>query len=90
MPRLSDKLKQNAAPNLQADSADDEFELKYHHFSIVMSRKRQPAYFTACNVDGTKAKTIDRKTGNVTAMTVNDVGHESLDSEGAEASENWF
>jgi endonuclease G len=90
LPRLGDKLKKDAAPNLQADSGDDEFELKYHHFSIVMNRKRQLAYFTACNIDGTKAKKVDRKTGKVTELTVGDVGHESLDSEGAEASENWF
>ncbi|GAA2724081.1 DNA/RNA non-specific endonuclease [Actinocorallia aurantiaca] len=31
-------------------------ELKYHHFSIVMHRKRRLALFTACNIDGKLAR----------------------------------
>ncbi|MEO3782651.1 DNA/RNA non-specific endonuclease [Actinocorallia sp. B10E7] len=31
-------------------------ELKYHHFSIVMHRKRRLALFTACNIDGKRSR----------------------------------
>lgn len=31
-------------------------ELKYHHFSVVMSKKRRMCYFSACNIDGKLSK----------------------------------
>lgn len=51
-------------------------ELKYTHFSIVMNAARRMAYYTACNIDGSSWKNIDRKTGII--------------SEAAEATEKWF
>src|SRR5262249_32327240 len=90
LPKLSAQMQQNAAKNLQADADDDKFELRYNHFSVVMNKKRKLAYFTASNIDGSKAKKVDRDTGVVTPLLPGDVSHESLDSEGAEASETWY
>jgi len=36
-------------------------ELKYTHFSIVMSKSRRLAYFTAVNIDGNDTRTIKRE-----------------------------
>ncbi|MCP4003745.1 MAG: hypothetical protein GY725_06070 [bacterium] len=36
--------------------------MKYHHFSLVMSRERRQAYYTAANIDGRREKHIDRDT----------------------------
>ncbi|MBC8025777.1 MAG: DNA/RNA non-specific endonuclease, partial [Steroidobacteraceae bacterium] len=88
LPRLTDAISGDAAPNLQGD--DDEIELKYHHFSVVMNRKRRLAFFTASNIDGKKAKKVDRDTGLVSPLLPKDVGHESLGGEAAEASETWY
>jgi endonuclease G len=88
LPRLQDSIADGAAPNLMGD--DDEVELKYHHFSVVMNAKRRLAFLTASNIDGKKAKKVDRKTGAVSPLTPKDVGHESIDSEGAEATEVWY
>ena len=91
LPQLTDAIANDAAANLQGD--DDEIELKYHHFSVVMNRKRRLAFFTASNIDGKKAKKVDRDTGTVSPLLPKDVGHESLDSEAAEAaeaSETWY
>jgi endonuclease G len=35
-------------------------ELHYEHFSLVMSKSRRIAMFTACNIDGAKSKKIKR------------------------------
>ena len=60
LPQLSDDMKADAAVNRGADGAD-EHVLPYHHFSVVMNKKRKLAYFTAVNLDGTKrAHEIDR------------------------------
>ena len=57
-----------------------------------MNRKRRLAFFTACNIDGSKAKHVDRKTGKVTPLEPGDPRlEESLaGAEGAEASESWY
>src|SRR5262249_52164017 len=31
-------------------------ELKYHHFSVVMNKKRRLCFFSACNIDGRSSK----------------------------------
>lgn len=91
LPQLSDDQKDIAAVNLQAGPGDDPFELKYHHFSIVMNRLRRLAFFTACNIDGKRAKHVDRDTGEVSPLEPGDPRLESLSAaEGAEASESWY
>ena len=38
-----------------------EYELPYHHFSIVMNRIRRFAFFTAVNIDGKQYQPLDRE-----------------------------
>ncbi|MFC4313351.1 DNA/RNA non-specific endonuclease [Steroidobacter flavus] len=93
LPALTAQQRQSAARNREAESGDDPFELKYHHFSIVMNKKRRLAFFTACNIDGKRSKHVDRDSGVVTPLDVNDPAIERLDpelAEGAEASESWY
>ncbi len=92
LPRLTPAQEAIAAPNKEAGPGDDPFELKYHHFSIVMNAKRRLAFFTACNIDGSTSKHVDRDTGDVTPLRADDPRLESLwaASEGAEGSETWY
>jgi endonuclease G, mitochondrial len=53
LPRLSDAVRDDATINREAGSPG-EHVLPYHHFSVVMSKRRKLAYFTAVNVDGAK------------------------------------
>lgn len=46
MPRLT-----AAGKRVVANLDDDTYELKYHHFSVVMHKRRRLALFTAANVD---------------------------------------
>ena len=52
MPRLTRALEADAAINREAGPDVPSYELPYHHFSVVLNRKRRLAYFTAVNVDG--------------------------------------
>jgi endonuclease G, mitochondrial len=90
LPELSVAQKRDAARNRQAEPGDDPFELKYHHFSVVMNKRRKLALFTACNIDGSQSKNVDRKTGKVTVLRPDDPHLEALEAEGAEASEKWY
>ena len=77
-----------AARNLLAQPGDDPFELRYHHFSIVMNADRRLAYFTACNIDGSRSKAINREDKTVIDdPTLKDLGVELLGEAGAEASD---
>lgn len=40
---------------------NNDVELKYTNFSIVLSKSRGLAFFTAVNIDGTKIKVLERK-----------------------------
>jgi endonuclease G, mitochondrial len=46
LPKLTTK-----GEKVAAEVDDGEYELKYHHFSVVMHKKRRLALFTAANVD---------------------------------------
>jgi endonuclease G len=75
------------ARNLKALIGEDPHELRYHHFSIVMNAERRLAYFTACNIDGSRTVAVVRKDKRVIEdPTLADLGVESLDG-GAEASD---
>ena len=52
MPKLSRALEADAAINRQAGPDMPSYELPYHHFSVVLNRKRRLAFFTAVNIDG--------------------------------------
>jgi endonuclease G len=89
LPNLTRDQERDAARNREAEPGDDPFELKYHHFSIVMNGRRRLAFFTACNIDGGRLKNVDRNSGAVTPLEPG--GVEALGSrEGAEASETWY
>ncbi|MEV6339640.1 DNA/RNA non-specific endonuclease [Nocardia vinacea] len=88
LPRLSPALARQAAPNKQARPGDDPFELRYHHFSVVVNRSRKLAFFTASNIDGSMSKSVDRKTKTVKPLLPTDPGLESMN--GAEAAETWY
>ncbi|MBP1928978.1 endonuclease G [Methanolinea mesophila] len=45
-----------------ATPADGSRDLKYTHFSVVMSRSRRLAFFTAVNIDGSRLQSIGRDT----------------------------
>lgn len=79
-----------AAKNLLAADGDDPFELRYHHFSIVVNAERRLAYFTACNIDGSRAKAVNREDKTVIDNpSLSDLGVESIGAEGAEASDDF-
>jgi endonuclease G len=56
----------NLAPNLAedcvflTDDSNNGYELKYNHFSIVMSKSRRLPFFTAVNIDGNQLTSLDR------------------------------
>jgi endonuclease G, mitochondrial len=56
LPELNEEQRRNAAKNSMALAGEDNSVLPYHHFSIVMNRRRQLAYYTAVNIDGTQAR----------------------------------
>jgi endonuclease G len=61
-----------------------------HHFSVAMNAERRLAFFTACNIDGSRIKAIIRDTKTVIDKpTLKDLGVESLQAEGAEASDDF-
>lgn len=58
LPELSEELAADAA--LRTDVEDGGYLLPYHHFSLVMSKERKLAIFTAVNIDGAQAQRIRR------------------------------
>jgi endonuclease G, mitochondrial len=51
LPILPDELAAQAAVNTQA-TAEPRYLLPYHHFTVVLSKERRLAFFTAVNIDG--------------------------------------
>lgn len=60
LPKLTDAQRRNAAINDLAPAGSDPTVVPYHHFSLVMNRKRRLAYYTACNIDGKRNVDLDR------------------------------
>jgi endonuclease G, mitochondrial len=52
LPDLPAELAAQAAVNTRA-AAEPHYILPYHHFSVVLSKARKLAFFTAVNIDGT-------------------------------------
>src|SRR5688572_19423464 len=74
------------AKNLQSTGAEDQFELRYHHFSVVMNAERRLAAFTACNIDGSRIKHVNRETKVVTSNpTLHLLDAESFGAEASDA-----
>jgi endonuclease G len=51
LPTLPPGLAEQAAVNSQA-AGEPRYVLPYHHFSVVLSKERKLAFFTAVNIDG--------------------------------------
>jgi endonuclease G len=78
------------AKNQLAATGDDENELRYHHFSIVMNADRRLCGCTAVNIDGGRLKAVNRDTKTVTDNpSLSELGIESIGQEGAEASDDF-
>ena len=61
LPKLSAALLRDAAPLQQVAAGANRYELKYHHYSVVMNARRRLAYFTAVNIDGQQLQQITRE-----------------------------
>jgi DNA/RNA endonuclease G (NUC1) len=62
LPKLTRAQEAEAARVRDAERGDNPYELKYHHFSVVLHGKRRLAFFTAVNIDGRFARSIERAT----------------------------
>ncbi len=60
LPKLSEEQRRNAAKNSEAKPGEDPTVLPYNHFSIVMNRRRQLAYYTVVNIDGSQSNNLQR------------------------------
>jgi endonuclease G len=56
LPVLTEEQRRNAAKNALAPPEADPTVLPYHHFSLVMNRRRQLAWYTAVNIDGGQSR----------------------------------
>ena len=83
LPSISDALRDDVV-SLQGG---DGFELKYEHFSVVMSASRRMAFFSIANIDGATWKDINRKTGAVGTSESLGTIEDSGDPEGGET---WY
>ncbi|WP_121118237.1 DNA/RNA non-specific endonuclease [Croceibacterium ferulae] len=89
LPALAADLVPLAARSKAAGPGDNPFELKYHHFSIVMNGRRRLAFFTACNIDGATAKALDRQSGTMKPLRPDSPGlNDSLEEAATEAA-SW-
>lgn len=60
LPTLTAEQRRNAAKNSDAANGADPTVLPYTHFSVVMNRRRQLAYYTAVNIDGSQSVDFPR------------------------------
>lgn len=74
LPQLGPGLRDDAASLLNPVPGANPFELKYHHFSVVMNKRRRLAFFTACMIDGKSAKSIGRSSRNISDLQATDRG----------------
>ena len=74
LPQLGPGLRADAAPLLNPEPGANPFELKYHHFSVVMNKRRRLAFFTACMIDGETAKSIGRSSRKISDLQSTDRG----------------
>lgn len=61
LPKLHRDLEPLAARLTEQRDPQSPFELKYHHYSIVMNAKRKLAFFTAVNIDGIDQQQLDKR-----------------------------
>ena len=76
---------------LQPAAGADPFELRYEHFSIVMNKARKMPFVTAANIDGSRSRHIDRKSGKVSDDGNQGEAARRLGTDDQpEASETWY
>jgi DNA/RNA endonuclease G (NUC1) len=63
LPRLTAVQREDAFQLGDADPGNDPAELKYHHFSVALSRSRRLAFWTAVNIDGKTHKKEQMRRG---------------------------
>jgi endonuclease G, mitochondrial len=61
LPQLTEEQRRIAANNSEAAEGEDPTVLPYTHFSIVMNGRRQLAYYTAVNIDGSQSTDRSRE-----------------------------
>jgi endonuclease G len=61
LPELTIEQRRNAAKNSDVAEDDDPTVLPYTHFSVVMNRRRQLAYYTVVNIDGSQSSDLRRE-----------------------------
>ena len=65
LPMLSDEVKANSVEvPAQFRVNGDKFVLAYHHYSLVMNRKRRFAWYSAANIDGKRRPTLPKRKGD--------------------------
>ena len=91
LPVLGEEIIGDAAVNADAEAGDNQFELPYNHFSVMMNARRKLAFVCACNIDGATAKNVNRQTKTVSPLLPGDPAIESVaaPTATAEASEGW-
>jgi endonuclease G len=67
MPQLNAAQRRAAARVRSAGVSSNPFEIKYQHFSVVLNADRRMAFFSICNIDGSKRITVDRDSGLATS-----------------------
>lgn len=65
LPKLSDEIKANSAEvPAQFRVNGDKHVLAYHHYSLVMNRKRRFAWYSAANIDGKRRPTLPKRSND--------------------------
>ncbi len=74
LPELGPGIVEDAAELLASVPGTNPHELKYHHFSVVMNKRRRLAFFTACMIDGKTSKSIGRSSRKISDLKADDIG----------------
>ena len=82
-----DSVPYKLAVNSEAVQGEDPHELRYHHFSIVMNADRKLVAVAACNIDGSRLWSINRR--DKTAKKAKAPSDLDIESMGAESSDDF-
>ncbi|MCG8604230.1 DNA/RNA non-specific endonuclease [bacterium] len=74
LPALGPGIKDDAAQLIDPRPGANPVELKYHHFSVVINKRRKLAFYTACIIDGSSSKSIGRRSRNISDLQATDRG----------------
>jgi endonuclease G len=69
LPKLSPEIKANSVEvPAQFRVNNDKHVLAYHHYSLVMNRKRRFAWYSAANIDGKRRPTLPKRSNDKWAI----------------------